>query len=131
MDRNLTSLLTLGATAAISVTLAVVAPDNAYADDITVDTTTFSADRTRAEVRAELLGRAAVLKTGSGEWALQRDPSPFVRSASTRQQAQAEYKASRAYVSALTAEDSGSSFLVRAVAAPAANPGATLGGPAR
>ena len=41
MDRNLTSLLTLGATAAISVTLAAVAPDSAYADDFTVDANLF------------------------------------------------------------------------------------------
>lgn len=54
MDRNLTSLLTLSATAAISVTLAAVAPDGAYADDITADTTPFSGDKTRAEVRAAL-----------------------------------------------------------------------------
>lgn len=131
MDRNLTSLLTLGATATISVTLAVIAPDGAYADDITADTTPFSSDRTRAEVRAELSSRVAALKTGAGEWALQHDPSPVLRSASTRQQAQAEYKASRSYVSALTGEDSGSSFLIKSAAAPAANPAATMGGPAR
>ena len=39
MDRNLASILALAGTAAISVTLAAMAPGDAYADDIPVDTT--------------------------------------------------------------------------------------------
>ena len=39
MDRNLASILALAGTAAISVTLAAIAPGDAYADDISVDGT--------------------------------------------------------------------------------------------
>jgi len=37
MERNLASILALASTAAITVTLAAVAPADAYADDISVD----------------------------------------------------------------------------------------------
>lgn len=39
MERNLASILALASTAAITVTLAAVAPADAYADDISVDRT--------------------------------------------------------------------------------------------
>ena len=131
MERNLASVLALGVTAAISVTLAALTPESAYADDITVDATPFSGSKTRAQVLAELSSQTAGPKTGAGEWALHHEPLAVVRSTSTRRQAQAGYKASRSYVAALTGEDSGSASLSRSSGAPDANPSATMGGAAR
>jgi hypothetical protein len=53
MDRNLASILALAGTAAVSVTLAAIAPGDAYADD---------SSRARADVRAELLSQPVIVK---------------------------------------------------------------------
>lgn len=133
MEPNLASILALAGTAAVTVTLAAVAPGDALADDITFDNTPFSSSLTRAEVRAELLGQPAAFKMSASELALQRNHQPLARTASTREQVMAEYKASRQYVSRLLAEDSGSSYFAMAPAARdgAANSTTILGGPSR
>jgi hypothetical protein len=118
MDRNLVSVLALAGTAAMAVTLAVTAPGSAYADDITVDTTSFTSYKGRAEVRAELLSQPAAFKANAGEWARQHNQQPVATSTSTREQAKAEYKASRDYVNALNREDSGSAWFMTAARRP-------------
>jgi len=122
MERNLASVLALASTAAITVTLAAVAPSDAHADDISIDNTVFTSSRSRAEIRSELLNRDAATKMNAGELALQHNYQPPVRSVVTRDQVRAEYKASRESVRRMLAEDSGSSYF-----ASAANPTAAMG----
>ena len=108
MDRNLASTLTITATAAAALALAVMASSNAYADDITVDNTPFVSSKTRAEVQAEVIGQDMTI--ASSEWAGQMNEPRRTMSDLTRAQSTAEYLSARREVSALNAEDSGSSY---------------------
>jgi hypothetical protein len=112
MNRILASALSVTATAAAVLAVAAMATGPAYAGDITIDKTPFVSTRTRAEVQAEVMGQAEVLRTASSELAMQSGPA-HSESGYTRAQAKAEYIASRSEVHALTAEDSGSSYLAR------------------
>ena len=132
MDRNLASVLVLASTAVLAVVLAATGSGNAYADDITVDTTPFTSTKTRAEVQSELFSQAAQARSGAREWAMQSNHQLAPKSDWSRQQAQAEYKASRAYVSAVSGEDSGSAYFIKSASARGASAAATtMGGPAR
>ena len=122
MNDKLASSLTIASTAVAAIALAAASlgTGNAYADDITIDPTPFVSSRTRAEVQAEIMGQAEVLRGESGEWAMQQggatQPSTY-----TSAQAKAEYIAARREVNALNSEDSGSSYfasLPRRVHAP-------------
>lgn len=108
MNRKIASTLTVTTTAAAILAVAAIASGNAYADDITIDTTPFVSTKTRAEVRAEVLGRS--MTTESSEWAMQLNHVPQLDSGYTREQATAEYIAARDEVMARNAEDSGSSY---------------------
>lgn len=112
MNRNLASILTITTTTAAAVlAVAAMTSGTAYADDITVDNTPFVSTKTRAEVQAEVMGQAEALRLASSEWSMNQAAQP--RSAHTSAQAKADYIASRSEVHALTAEDSGSSYLAR------------------
>ncbi|WP_298933376.1 DUF4148 domain-containing protein [uncultured Ramlibacter sp.] len=87
--------------------IAFAAAGNAFADDITVDTTPFNATKTRAQVQAEL----AQFKKGPNVWSIQYNPLAKFQSATTRDQVTAAYIADRDQVAALTGEDSGSAWL--------------------
>jgi len=108
MNRNLASVLTVTTTAAAVFAVAAIASGNAYADDITIDPTPFVSTKTRAEVTAEVMGRAEQLRIASSEWSMNQSFQP--NSSYTRAQATAEYIASRDEVNARNAEDSGSSY---------------------
>lgn len=108
MNRILASTLSITTTAAAILAVAAMASGNAYADDITIDTTPFVSTKTRAEVRAEVMGQAEALRLASSEWSMNQAAQP--QSAYTSAQAKADYIASRSEVHALTAEDSGSSY---------------------
>ena len=71
MNRNLASTLSITTTAAAILAVAAIASGNAYADDITIDTTPFVSTKTRAEVRAEVMGQSEALRTASSEWSMQ------------------------------------------------------------
>ena len=109
MNRNLTSTLTIISTGAVAFALATMAPGAAYADDITIDGTPFVSTRTRAEVQAEVMGRAEQLRMANSEWSTQQH-QPLQPSGLTRAQVKAEYIASRSEANALNSEDSGSSY---------------------
>jgi hypothetical protein len=111
MNRNLASTLTLTSTVAAVFAVAAIASGNAYADDITIDSTPFVSSKTRDEVRGEVVGRSELLRTSSSEWAMQLNPALRPNSAYTSAEAKAEYIAARREVNALNAEDSGSSYL--------------------
>jgi hypothetical protein len=110
MNRNFASTLALTTTAAAAFALAALASGNAYADDITIDNTPFVSSRTRAEVQAEVMGQGEVLRMANSEWSTQSNHASLPHSDFSREQAKAEYIASRREVNALNAEDSGSSY---------------------
>ena len=110
MNRNLASILSVTTTTAAAIlAVSLMAAGNAYADDITIDTTPFVSSKTRAEVRGEVMGQSEALRIASSEWAMNQAARPH--SDYTSAQAKAEFLASRNEVRALTAEDSGSSYL--------------------
>ena len=111
MNRNLASTLAITSTAAAALAFAAMASGNAYADDITVDNTPFISTKTRAEVRAEVMGQSEQLRMASSELSMQQGALPT--SEYTRAQAKADFITSRNEVSALNSEDSGSSYLAR------------------
>jgi hypothetical protein len=112
MNRNIASALATATTIAAAALAAVaITAGNAYADDITIDNTPFVSTRTRAEVQAEL-PNPGLMRAASSEWSMQQD-SPHAKSTFASEQAKAEYKVSRQYVSALTGEDSGSAYFIK------------------
>jgi len=112
MKRHIASALSMGTTTIAAVfAVAAIASGNAYADDITIDTTPFVSSRTRAEVHAEAMGQAAQGRTD--EWSLNHNDPSLPTSGYTREQAVADYKGSRQYVNALYGEDSGSAYLMK------------------
>lgn len=110
MKRDIESLLAIAAVGAIAAAAAaaMVLPRTAHADDITIDTTPFVSSRTRSEVQQELLGQARQVRAGATEWSLQQ--GPVLKGQITVPEARADFVAHRREVSALTAEDSGSSW---------------------
>jgi hypothetical protein len=109
MNRKLASALTIATMAAAVLAFAAIASGKAYADDITTDNTPFVSSKTRAEVRAEVMGQSELLRIASSEWSTQLNEAPQPKNAYTREQAKAEYIAARNEVNARNAEDSGSS----------------------
>ena len=67
MNRNLASALAVGATAVVAVAIAALGSSNAYADDITVDSTPFTSIKTRADVAQEILRAPEVVRAGATE----------------------------------------------------------------
>lgn len=108
MNRNLASALSITTTAAAVFAAAAIAAGNAHADDITIDNTPFVSSKTRAEVRAEVMGQSEALRIASSEWSMNQQAQ--TKSTYTREQAKAEYIAARDEVKARNAEDSGSSY---------------------
>ncbi len=113
MNRLFAPALTIVTTAVAAVGAAALVSSKAYADDITIDPTPFVSTRSRAEVKAELMSQPELVRAAASEWAMQHNEPPRLDSGYTRAQASSEYKAARQEVSALTAEDSGSSYLMR------------------
>jgi len=103
--------------------LAAFAATAARADDITIDNTPFQSVKSRAEVQAEL---AQYKKVGVNPWSISYNQLARFQSTRTREQVQAEYRAERDQVAAMTAEDSGSAYLAKLPAAH--NVGTTLAG---
>lgn len=101
MNRNIATILAIAAAASTC---------NVMADDITVDHTRFSSEKSRAEVVAEL---KAHQKTGIDPWAQDYNHLAGFKSSETRAQVAAGYMASRAEVAALNSEDSGSAYFSR------------------
>jgi len=92
---------------------AAIASSAARADDITIDTTPFHSTRTRAEVQAELF---QYKRAGVNPWSISYNQLAQFKPAKTREQVQAEYRAEREAVAALTGEDSGSAYLTQLAA---------------
>jgi len=93
-----------------STLVLATAATGAFADDITADPHPFVPSKTKAEVQAEL---AQYKQAGVNPWASGYNPLKSFRSAKSRAQVEQEYMASRDEVRAMTAEDSGSSYLAQ------------------
>ncbi len=121
MNPHLASSLGI-ATAAIAAAM-VMASGDARAEDITVDNTPFISKASRAEVRSEVFKRPR--QDTSNEWSSQQS-EPTYKSSLTRAQVRESFLQSRAEVSSMNAEDSGSSSYMKRRSASGAN---VLGGP--
>lgn len=110
MNRNLRSSLVFTGTAAAAFALAAMT-GAAYADDITIDPTPFVSTKSRAEVRAEVIGKAEQIRMAHGEGDSGMNHAATSGSTLTRAQVRGDYLASRAQVSAFNGEDSGSAYL--------------------
>lgn len=127
MNRDIESLLAIAAVGAIAAAAAAAMawPRTASADDITIETQPFVSSRTRGEVQQELLGQARQVRAGATEWSLQQ--GAVLKGQLTAPAVRADFVANRREVSALTAEDSGSSWL-KMKPLPGSST-ATMGGP--
>jgi hypothetical protein len=92
---------------------AALASAAARADDITIDTTPFHSQLTRAEVQADLL---QFKQGGVNPWSTSYDPLKYYQPTLTRDQVRAEYLSSRNEVTAMNGEDSGSAYLTQMAA---------------
>lgn len=92
---------------------AAIASSAVRADDITIDTTPFNSTRTRAEVQAELF---EYKQAGVNPWSNHYDQLAQFKSTKSRDQVRAEFRAEREAVAAMTAEDSGSDYLMHLAA---------------
>lgn len=101
MNRTIASVLAITAAAFAA---------NAFADDITIDTTPFVGSKTRAEVQADL---AQFKRAGTSPWSTQYNQLAKFQSAKSRAEVTAEYTAARDEVAALNGEDSGSAYLAQ------------------
>lgn len=113
MNPHFASACTFATTAAAIACAAAMASSPVYAETPTIDTTPFVSTRTRADVQAELMGQRAMVTAAASEWTLQNNHLSPAGSGYTSAQAQAEYKAARQEVAAMTSEDSGSSYIAR------------------
>ena len=128
MTRNIALVIEIAAGVAAVAAAVAITSGKAFADDITIDNTPFVSTRTRAEVQAEV--RADIMSNGADdEWTMQFNEPAQTKSAYTREEARAEYIAARNEVTALNAEDSGSSYLGKTRAG--VNARAIMGAPAR
>lgn len=110
---------------ALAALFALALSGNAFADDITIDTTPFVSSKTRAEVQAEL---TQFKKAGTSPWSIRYNPLASFRSTVSSEEVIAAYLASRSEVAAFSGEDSGSSYLT---ARTARSDGTTLAGQPR
>lgn len=92
------------------VLAAAGAAGNAFAHDITIDTTPFVSSKSRAEVQDDL---TQFNKVGTSPWSKQYNPLRSFTSSMTRADVTAQYLGSRNRVAALSSEDSGSAYLAQ------------------
>ena len=117
MNHRIASAFTFTSTVAVATVAAALLSSNAFADDITIDTTPFVSTKTRAEVRAEVMSHRDQLTAAGGEWAGQQNEQRPFQSAYTVEQVRSEYKAARNEVRMMNGEDSGSSYIAQQRAA--------------
>lgn len=116
MNSRFANTLAFAATAAAVACASLIASSPAYAESPTIDTTPFVSVRSRADVQAELMAGAELVRSGAREWVMQHNEARLATSGMTSEQARQQYIESRDQVSAFTGEDSGSAYLARQVA---------------
>jgi hypothetical protein len=113
MNQRITSALAFACSVAAATLAATAMSSSAWADDITIDPTPFVSQRSRAEVRAEMLADRARLSSAGSEWIAQQS-APLAPSGLTRAQARADYIAAREEVLARNSEGGGSATMAAA-----------------
>jgi len=122
MNQRLASTFGFGGTVLAATLAAACISGTAHAEYPSVDILNFVGTRTLADVRGEVTGDPALVSTASNEWTTQRSQSQPPRTGLTRAEVRDEYIDARDEVRAMTAEDSGSSWLAQAHArTPATN----------
>ena len=112
MNHRSASALAFGSAAVAATLAAAFMAGTAHAETYSTEIRDFVGTASRADVRAQVLGNPEVL-TASNELSTQGPPQAPMHTGYTRREATAEYIASRDEVRAMTAEDSGSSWLAR------------------
>jgi len=110
MNQRTASALAFACSVAAATLAATAMSSSAWADDITIDTTPFVSQRSRAEVRAEVLADRAKLSSAGYEWIAQQS-APLPTSGLTRAQAKADYVAAREEVMARNSEGGGAALM--------------------
>jgi hypothetical protein len=95
---------------AIALAASLAAAGTSFADDITVDPNPFVSTASRAQVQEEL---RQYREAGINPWADEYNPLAQHRSSMTRAEVTAGFITSRDAVAAMSAEDSGSSYIAR------------------
>src|SRR5688572_28881317 len=107
MTRHTFSVIAYSSSAAAATLAAIVMAGSALAETPTIDNTPFVSTTTRPEVQAELFSHRDLLSSSPSEWVMQQKEA-HTTSGYTRQQAQAEYIASREQVREMNSEGGGS-----------------------
>jgi hypothetical protein len=113
MNQRIASALAFACSVAAATLAATAMSSSARADDITIETTPFVSQRSRAEVRAEVLADRTQLSSAGNEWVAQQS-APLPTSGLTRQQARADYIAAREEVLARNSEGGGATAMAAA-----------------
>jgi hypothetical protein len=95
---------------ALALVLVTAAAGNAFADDPTIDPTSFISTASRAQVQADLQQHR---QQSANPWSDDYDHLAGFRSERTRAEVSAEYIAERDAVTAMTGEDSGAMFMAK------------------
>jgi hypothetical protein len=114
MNQRLASTFGFSGTVVAATLAAACMAGTAHAESPSVDVLNFVGTRTLAEVRGEVIDDRALVSTASNEWTSQRTQPQPMDTGLTRADVRAEYLESRDEVRAMTAEDSGSSWLAQA-----------------
>ncbi|MFL6694387.1 MAG: hypothetical protein ACJ8GO_15680 [Ramlibacter sp.] len=114
MNQRLASTLGFSGTVLAATLAAACMSGIAHAEYPSVDILNFVGTRTTAEVRGEVMNDRVLVSTASNESTMQGSQSQPMRTGLTRAEVRDEYLDARDEVRAMTAEDSGSSWLAHA-----------------
>jgi hypothetical protein len=128
MNHRIASAFAFTGTAALATLAAALMAGNAYAEGPILQDKPFVSSRTIAEVRAEVMRDRHLISSAGGEFQGQAVQPQAMASGYTREQARADFIASREEVRAMTSENGGSSHYAFK---PARNAGTVLAGPTR
>ena len=113
MNQRLASTFGFSGTVVAATLAAACMAGSAHAEYPSMDIINFVGTRTLADVRSEVMNDRALVSTASNEWTTSPRQQPM-STGLTRAEVQAEYLDARDEVRAITAEDSGSSWLAHA-----------------
>jgi hypothetical protein len=114
MNQRIASTFGFSGTVLAATLAAACMSGSAYAEYPSVDILQFVGTRSPSEVRGEVVGDRALVSTASNEWTSQHAQPPSTDATLTRAVVRAGFIDARDEVHAMTAEDSGSSWLARA-----------------
>ena len=113
MNQRIASTLGYIGSVAAAVLAATLMSGNALAEGPIEVLPPFAGSLSRSEVQAQVMNDRGEVTSYASEWNQQQDRSLPRMSGYTRQQARADFIAARDQVHAMTAEDSGSSYVAQ------------------